>query len=62
MLIQWKRVNDMVITWLLNCVSDEISDGMNFVNSAKDVWDELQTGFLVSMDTKYIKFSRIYML
>lgn len=34
---QWDRVNDMVITWILNTISDEISDGMNFVSSASEV-------------------------
>lgn len=39
-LAQWDRVNDMVITRILNTVSQEISDGMNFVNSAAKVWNE----------------------
>lgn len=35
----------MVISWILNTVSDEISNGMDFVDSAKDVWDELHEQF-----------------
>lgn len=42
---QYDRVNDMVNTWILNTVSDEISDGMNFVNSAAEVWNELHEKF-----------------
>lgn len=42
---QYDRANDMVITWILNTVSDEISDGMNFVNSAAEVWNELYESF-----------------
>ena len=38
---QWDRVNDMVISWILNTVSDEISNGMDFVTSAEEVWNEL---------------------
>lgn len=34
---QWERVN----TWILNIVSSEISDAMNFINSARDVSNEL---------------------
>lgn len=32
--VQWKRVNDMVITWIFNTVSDEISNSMNYLDSA----------------------------
>lgn len=39
---QWERVNDMIITWILNSVTDEISDGLNFVNTAGEVWNELK--------------------
>ncbi|XP_074373957.1 uncharacterized protein LOC141714330 [Apium graveolens] len=41
----WDRVNDMVISWFLNTISDEISNGMNFVNSAQEVWEELHEQF-----------------
>lgn len=42
---QYDRVNDMVITRILTTVSDEISDGMNFVNSTAEVWNELHERF-----------------
>nr|XP_017251022.1 PREDICTED: uncharacterized protein LOC108221670 [Daucus carota subsp. sativus] len=42
---QWERVNDMIITWILNSVAEDISDGLNFVTSAKEVWYELQERF-----------------
>lgn len=42
---QYDRVNDMVISWILNTVSDEISVGMDFVNSAQDMWIELHDQF-----------------
>lgn len=38
---QWQWENDMVISWILNTVCDEISNNMNNVHSAKAVWDEL---------------------
>ncbi|XP_074346837.1 uncharacterized protein LOC141685642 [Apium graveolens] len=38
---QWDRVNDMVISWILNTVSEEISNVMDFVTSAQEVWEEL---------------------
>ncbi|XP_074352709.1 uncharacterized protein LOC141691856 [Apium graveolens] len=42
---QWERVNDLVITWILNCVAEEISDGLNYVTSAAAVWNELHERF-----------------
>lgn len=42
---QWERVNDLVITWILNTVADEISDGLNYVTTAKEVWLELAERF-----------------
>lgn len=42
---QWDRVNDMVISWILNTVSDEISTCMDFVSSAQEVWNELHDQF-----------------
>jgi hypothetical protein len=37
----WERTNDMVISWILNTISDQISNNLNFVNSAYDLWSEL---------------------
>lgn len=42
---QWMRVNDMIISWIMNTVSDEISDNMKFVDSAASVWNELNERF-----------------
>ncbi|XP_074325163.1 uncharacterized protein LOC141662006 isoform X2 [Apium graveolens] len=49
----WKRVNDMVITWILNTVSDEISNSMNYMDSAIDVWTELNDRFSVVSGHKF---------
>lgn len=39
--VQWERANDMVITWILNSVTDEISDGLSYVTTAQEIWNEL---------------------
>lgn len=39
--IHWKGVNDMVITWILNIVSNDISNIMNYLDSAITVWNKL---------------------
>ena len=38
----WERNNDMVISWILNTVTDQISNNLSFVNSASELWNELQ--------------------
>ncbi|XP_071695942.1 uncharacterized protein [Rutidosis leptorrhynchoides] len=38
----WERNNDMIISWILNTVSDEISNSLNFINTAANLWQELQ--------------------
>nr|GEV08929.1 putative reverse transcriptase domain-containing protein [Tanacetum cinerariifolium] len=37
----WKRANDMVISWILNNVSKQIGNNLNFVNTAFALWNEL---------------------
>ena len=38
----WERNNDMIISWILNTVSDQISNNLSFVHSASALWLELQ--------------------
>ncbi|XP_074322946.1 uncharacterized protein LOC141659910 [Apium graveolens] len=42
---QWERVNDLVITWILNSMTDDISDGLNYVTTAEEVRNELRERF-----------------
>nr|XP_043615966.1 uncharacterized protein LOC122587871 [Erigeron canadensis] len=37
----WDRTNDMVISWILNTISDSISNTLSFVNTASALWKEL---------------------
>ncbi|XP_071715135.1 uncharacterized protein [Rutidosis leptorrhynchoides] len=38
----WERTNDMIISWILNTITDQISNSLNFVNTARELWKELQ--------------------
>ncbi|XP_071705106.1 uncharacterized protein [Rutidosis leptorrhynchoides] len=38
----WERNNDMIISWILNTITDQISNSLNFVNTASELWKELQ--------------------
>ncbi|GJY96351.1 hypothetical protein Tco_0513261 [Tanacetum coccineum] len=37
----WERNNDMLISWILNTVSEQIGNNLNFINSASKLWLEL---------------------
>ncbi|GKA97177.1 cysteine-rich receptor-like protein kinase 8 [Tanacetum coccineum] len=37
----WERANDMVISWILNIVSEQISNNLNFVHSTHSLWHQL---------------------
>ncbi|GJU27518.1 retrovirus-related pol polyprotein from transposon TNT 1-94 [Tanacetum coccineum] len=41
----WERNNDMIISWILNTVSDQISNNFSFVHSASALWLELQENY-----------------
>lgn len=38
----WMRNNKLVISWILNSVSKEISTGIMFADSAKEIWNDLK--------------------
>jgi len=41
----WTCANNIVISWLYNSVSKEIITSILFVNTAKEIWDDLKTRF-----------------
>lgn len=45
LLIYWNRCNDIVISWILNTVSDDIRQSIMYMDSATDMWKDLATRF-----------------
>lgn len=41
----WARVNDMIISWIMNTLSPEIGDSMSYVMEASLIWKELEDRF-----------------
>ncbi|XP_060182490.1 uncharacterized protein LOC132612185 [Lycium barbarum] len=41
----WSRANNMVISWLLNSLSREISESILYYSTSKDIWAELEARF-----------------
>jgi hypothetical protein len=39
---QWDRCNSVVLSWILNSVSEDLYVGQIFSKISKDVWDELK--------------------
>ncbi|KAH0683646.1 hypothetical protein KY289_021398 [Solanum tuberosum] len=42
---QWSCCNDMVISWLLNSLTKEITDSVIYSKTAKELWDSLEHRF-----------------
>ena len=40
--MQWERCDDMVTSWILNSLSPELRDSLQYVNNAKELWEELE--------------------
>ena len=41
----WARCNDIVVSWIINCVSPRIATSMVYRKTAKEVWNNLQNMF-----------------
>ncbi|XP_075086067.1 uncharacterized protein LOC142168812 [Nicotiana tabacum] len=39
---QWQRCNDLVVSWLTNSLTKEISRSVEYSELAKDIWNELE--------------------
>ncbi|XP_070043300.1 uncharacterized protein [Nicotiana tomentosiformis] len=39
---QWDRCDDMVTSWILNSLSKDLADSLQYVNDAKELWQELE--------------------
>nr|XP_016468610.1 PREDICTED: uncharacterized protein LOC107791121 [Nicotiana tabacum] len=39
---QWSRCDDMVISWILNSLSKDLADSLQYVSDAKELWQELE--------------------
>jgi len=38
---QWERCDDMVTSWILNSLSKDLADSLQYVNNAKELWEKL---------------------
>lgn len=54
----WTRCNNMVISWLLNSLSKEISESVIISSTAKDLWNELEERFGQSCGTRLFQLQK----
>uniref|UniRef100_A0A2N9FGR6 CCHC-type domain-containing protein n=1 Tax=Fagus sylvatica TaxID=28930 RepID=A0A2N9FGR6_FAGSY len=48
----WQRCNDLVLSWITNCLSRGIHATVLYVYTAKEVWDDLQQRYTQSNGTR----------
>lgn len=48
----WIRVNNLVLSWLINSISKDIRNSLLYVNSSLEFWNEFMTRYLRSDVTK----------
>ncbi|RVW70673.1 Retrovirus-related Pol polyprotein from transposon RE1 [Vitis vinifera] len=41
----WKKCNDMILSWILNSLSQDLADSVIFSTTAQEVWEDLQDRF-----------------
>ncbi|XP_019255103.1 PREDICTED: uncharacterized protein LOC109233688 [Nicotiana attenuata] len=39
---QWERCDNVVTSWILNSLSKDLADSLQYVNDAKELWEELE--------------------
>lgn len=54
----WIRNNNVVISWILNSVSNEISASIMFVNYAVENWNDLRERFQQSNGPRIFQLPR----
>lgn len=48
----WARCNDMVTSWILNSLSKDLADSLQYVNDSKGLWQELDDRYNITNGAK----------
>ncbi|XP_076900036.1 uncharacterized protein LOC143554063 [Bidens hawaiensis] len=54
----WKRCSDMVISWILNTLTQDISDSVLYAQTAKALWNELNARYGQANGAKFYKLQK----
>lgn len=55
----WTRCNNIVVTWILNCVSPRIATSVTYCNTALDVWNNLWERFSQGNGPRFFNCKKI---
>ncbi|XP_076932815.1 uncharacterized protein LOC143598494 [Bidens hawaiensis] len=57
-MIVWKRCNDMVISWILNIITRDISDNVLYAKTAQVLWNELNAHYGQANGAKFYQLQK----
>ncbi|XP_019263197.1 PREDICTED: uncharacterized protein LOC109240960 [Nicotiana attenuata] len=55
---QWERCDDMVTSWILNSISKDLADSLQYVNNAQELWKELEDRYDQTNGAKLYQLQR----
>ncbi|XP_069154693.1 uncharacterized protein [Solanum lycopersicum] len=55
---QWQRCDDMVTSWILNSLTKEIADSVEYVNNSCELWKELKDRYDQTNDAKLYQIQK----
>lgn len=55
---QWETCNNMVISWIHNSISDAIKRSVLFINSASEIWKQLEKRFSLTNGSRKYKLTK----
>lgn len=56
--VQWDTCNNMVLSWIHNNISDAIKTSVLFINSASEIWKQLEKRFQLSNGSRKYKLCK----
>ncbi|GJR80268.1 retrovirus-related pol polyprotein from transposon TNT 1-94 [Tanacetum coccineum] len=54
----WDTCNNVVISWIINSVSDSIAKSIMFVGTASEIWNQLENRFALSNGSRKYKLTK----
>lgn len=55
---QWDTCNNLVISWILNNISENIKSSVLFINNASDIWKQLKKRFSLTNGSRKYKLNK----
>jgi hypothetical protein len=54
----WKKCNDMILSWILNSLTQDLADSVIFSTTAQEVWEDLRDRFSQSNAPRIFQIQR----